>query len=128
MGEAQPVKDVDRVLEAAHDGCALDLVPTRGGTTARVISRCKPAVWSIAPTRASSVCQGLAFSYGIHAVDLPEEPEDWREFAAAWLAGHGLTAKRVMLIAGPSSRNPNANHRIELMQLDRHGESTTAAG
>ena len=47
----------------------------------------------------------------------PNEPADWREFAEHWLPKHGLAAERVLLVAGPSSRNPNASHRIELMRL-----------
>ncbi|HEY4272870.1 MAG TPA: pyruvate kinase [Candidatus Udaeobacter sp.] len=98
--------------------CDAVLVPTRGGTTARVISRCKPSVWIIAPSCDPAACQNLAFSYGVHPVDLPEEPDDWRQWAAEWLRNHGVAAERVMLVAGPSPRNPNANHRIELMRLD----------
>jgi pyruvate kinase len=97
--------------------CDAVLVPTRGGTTARVISRCKPLVWIIAPSGDPAACQGLAFSYGVHPVDLAEEPPDWRDFAANWLRERGATAEHVMLVAGPSARNPNANHRIELMHL-----------
>jgi pyruvate kinase len=104
--------------------CEALLVPTRGGTTARAISRCKPPVWIIAPSRDPAVCQGLAFSYGVHPVDLVEEPDDWRQWIARWLRKHGVAAKRVMLVAGPSARNPNANHRIELMRLDSHEHST----
>ncbi len=96
--------------------CEALLVPTRGGTTARAISRCKPPVWIIAPSRDPAVCQGLAFSYGVHPVDLVEEPDDWRQWIARWLGKHGVAAKRVMLVAGPSARNPKANHRIELMR------------
>jgi pyruvate kinase len=97
--------------------CDIVLVPTRGGSTARVISRCKPPVWLIAPSVDPAVCQGLAFSYGVHPVDLAEEPLDWREFAAGWLREHNLAAERLLLVAGPSKRNPDANHRIELMKL-----------
>lgn len=97
--------------------CDAVLVPTRGGTTARVISRCKPPVWTIAPSSDPAVCQGLAFSYGVHPLDFTEEPGDWRDFAADWLPKHGIAAERVMLVAGPSPRNPKANHRIELMRL-----------
>jgi pyruvate kinase len=97
--------------------CEAVLVPTRGGTTARVISRCKPPVWIVAPGSDPMSCQGLAFSYGVHPVDLAEEPADWREFAATWLSEHGVAAEHVMLVAGPSARDPNANHRIELMRL-----------
>ena len=97
--------------------CDMVLVPTRGGTTARVISGCKPPVWLVAPSTDPAVGQGLAFSYGVHPVDLAEEPLDWREFAASWSREHGVSAERVMLVAGPSKRNPDANHRIELMKL-----------
>jgi pyruvate kinase len=99
--------------------CEVVLAPTRGGTTARVISRCKPSVWVVAPSNDPAACQGLAFSYGVHPVDLAEEPADWREYAARWLPEHGLTAERVLLVAGPSSRNPHANHRIELMRIPK---------
>jgi pyruvate kinase len=98
--------------------CDMVLVPTRGGTTARVISGCKPPVWLVAPSTDPTVGQGLAFSYGVHPVDLAEEPADWREFATNWLREHGVAAERVMLVAGPSKRNPDANHRIELIKLN----------
>jgi pyruvate kinase len=98
--------------------CDAVLVPTRGGTTARHISRCKPPVWIIAPSCDPAACQSLAFSYGVHPVRLTEEPEDWRRWVTNWLRENGVAANRVMLVAGPSPRNPNANHRIELMQLD----------
>ncbi len=107
------------VVEHALDTvpCDVALVPTRGGTTARAISRCKPPVWIVAPSSDPAVCQGLAFSYGVHPVDLADEPAEWREFAERWLPEHGLTAVRLLLVAGPSPRNPNASQRIELMQL-----------
>jgi pyruvate kinase len=54
----------------------------------------------------------------VHPVDLPEEPDDWRQWAAEWLRKHGVAAERMMLVAGPSPRNPKANHRIELMRLN----------
>jgi pyruvate kinase len=112
---------VEHALETVP--CDAVLVPTRGGTTARIISRCKPAVWIVAPSGNPAACQGLAFSYGVHPVDLAEEPADWRDFALPWLSAHGLTAARVMLVAGPSPQNPNANHRLELMRLDAHASN-----
>ena len=100
--------------------CDALLVPTQGGTTARAISRCKPPVWIIAPSCDTAACQTLAFSYGVHPVDLSEEPDDWRQWVARWLREHDVVAKRVMAVAGPSARNPIANHRIELMRLNAH--------
>jgi pyruvate kinase len=98
--------------------CDALLVPTRGGTTARAISRCKPRVWIIAPTFDAAACQNLAFSYGVQPVHVSEEPDDWRQWVARCLREQGVPAQRVIAIAGPSAQNPNANHRIELMRLD----------
>jgi pyruvate kinase len=108
------------VVEHALDTVPCDavLVPTRGGTVARAISRFKPPVWIIAPCSDAAVCQKLAFSYGVYPVDLAEDPDDWREWIERWLRENGLSAQRVMLVAGPSPRNPKANYRIELMRLD----------
>ncbi|MGE5208120.1 MAG: pyruvate kinase [Alphaproteobacteria bacterium] len=101
--------------------CDMLLVPTRSGTTARTISRCKPPVWIIAPSCDPATCQHLVFSYGVHPFDLVEEPDDWREWMARWLRENGIAAERVILVAGPSLRNPKANQRIELMRMDAEG-------
>jgi pyruvate kinase len=105
--------------------CDLVLVPTRAGMVARAISRFKPLVWIIAPSSDSAACQNLAFSYGVYPINLAEEPDDWREWIARWLRENGIAGERVMLVAGPSSRNPKANYRIELMRLG--GENISAA-
>ena len=112
---------VEKALETIS--CDALLVPTHGGTTGRAISRCKPSVWIVAPSRDPATCQGLAFSYGVFPVDVPSEPADWREFASEWLRGHGVAARQVILVAGPSAQNPRANHRIELMRLDAEHQS-----
>jgi pyruvate kinase len=105
--------------------CDLVLVPTRAGMVARAISRFKPPVWIIAPSADSTACQNLAFSYGVYPIHLAEEPDDWREWIARWLRENGITAERVMLVAGPSPRNPKANYRIELMRLGAENLSST---
>ena len=107
---------MERALETVP--CDLVLVPTRSGSTARLVSRLKPPVWLVAPSPDRGVCQGLAFSYGVHAVENVDEDSDWRDFIERWLRAQHLSAKRVLLIAGPSPRNPQANHRIELMRVE----------
>jgi pyruvate kinase len=62
-------------------------------------------------------CQRLAFSYGVHPVDLAEDSGDWRGFIREWLAARGLSAERVLLVAGPSPVHPDASHRLELIEL-----------
>ena len=113
---------MESVVETALETvpCDLLLVTTRGGAVARAISRFKPPVWIVAPSFDPAASQNLAFSYGVHPVDLLEEPDDWREWATRWVRENGITAERVMLVAGPSPRNPKANQRIELMRLDAH--------
>lgn len=106
---------VENALETVP--CVALLVPTKTGTTARMISRFKPSVWIAALSHDPAVCQALAFSYGVHAEVLPEEPENWRDFAGAWLQGQGIDGGIVMLVAGPSTRHPDANHRIEFMRV-----------
>jgi pyruvate kinase len=96
--------------------CAVVFVPTRTGTTARMISRFNPAEWIVALSRDPAVCQGLAFSYGVHPVQLGNEPENWRDFARNWLHEHQVPGAIAMLVAGPSTRNPEANHRLEFLR------------
>ncbi len=106
---------VENALETVP--CTVLLVPTKTGTTARMISRFKPSVWIAALSHDPAVCQALAFSYGVHAEPLPEEPDDWRGFAGDWMRGQGIAGGIAMLVAGPSSRHPEANHRIEFLRI-----------
>jgi pyruvate kinase len=110
---------VEHALETVP--CAAVFVPTRTGTTARMISRFNPAVWIVALSRDAAVCQGLAFSYGTHPVQLTEDPDDWATFARQWLREQQVPGSVAMLVAGPSTRNPDANHRIEFLRV---GEKT----
>jgi pyruvate kinase len=107
------------VVEHALDTvpCAALFVPTHTGTTARMISRIKPGVWIASLSRDPVVGQGLAFSYGVHPVDLADEPDDWRDFARKWMREQGIPGNIAMLVAGPSARNPEANHRLEFMRV-----------
>jgi pyruvate kinase len=106
---------VEHALETVP--CAAVFVPTRTGTTARMISRFNPALWIVAVSRDAAVCQGLAFSYGVHPIQLAQEPENWRDFARDWLREQQIPGAVAMLVAGPSTRNPDANHRIEFLRV-----------
>jgi pyruvate kinase len=106
---------VEHALETVP--CAAVFVPTRTGTTARKISRYKPAVWIVAVSHDHAACQGLVFSYGIHPHSVTEYPADWRTLARAWLCEQSITGLGAMLVAGPSATAPDANHRIEFMPI-----------
>jgi pyruvate kinase len=107
---------VEHALETVP--CGAVFVPTRSGTTARMISRFKPRVWIGAASRDRGVCQSLAFSYGVQPVEIAEYPEDWNRFCADWLRVNEVDGRMAILVAGPSEKHPNGNHRIEFARLD----------
>ena len=90
-------------------------VPTRSGSTARMLSRFKPKIWIVASTLHPAICRGLLFSYGVHPVEA--DPERWRDFAEDWVREHGVPGRFAILVAGPSPRNPDADHRIEFLRI-----------
>ncbi len=119
------------VIEQALDSvpCATALAPTKTGTTARLISRFKPRVWITALSADPAVCQALQFSYGVHAIQQADDPEDWRAFARQWTREQGLVGNHALLVAGPSARNPQSHHRLEFLPLgDPSGEPTEVPG
>ena len=70
------------------------------------------------PTVKGNATAGLAFSYGVHPVDLAQDPHDWRGYAWSLLSELGLACRQVLLVAGPPPQNPEANQRLELMVFD----------
>ena len=108
---------VEQSLETVP--CAAVFVPTLTGTTARMISRFNPVVWIVALSGDAAVCQGLVFSYGVHPVELVDDPENWSDFARHWLHIHQMPGTIAMLVAGPSLHNPDANHRLEFLRVDK---------
>jgi pyruvate kinase len=106
---------VDHAL--AEVPCAAVFVPTRTGATPRMISRFNPPVWIVALSRDAAVCQGLAFSYGVYPVQLDREQGSWRDFIRGWLVEHQVPGTLAMLAAGPSTRHPDDNHRLEFLRV-----------
>jgi len=130
LGQGPPnifVDAITSVVETALDmvPCAAVFVPTRSAKTARMISRLNRPLWIVALSRDPTVCQELAFSYGVEPVQLVEEPGSWRDFAKAWLQEHQIPGAIALLVAGPSRRNPEANYRLEFLKF---GEFTTPPG
>jgi pyruvate kinase len=96
---------------------ALVVVNTLTGHTARMISRFKLPVWMLAVICEPSVCQGLQFSSGVFPYQVKEEPEDWDAFIRSITRNIQLTSNLLILVEGPSPRNPRANHRLEILDL-----------
>jgi pyruvate kinase len=89
------------------------------------IARCNPPLWIVALSPDPAVCQGLRFSYGVEPIQLVEDPQNWRQFAQAWITEHQLPGTMAMVVAGPSPRNPEANYRIEFLRVGDLPASTS---
>ncbi len=92
-------------------------VPTRSGATARSIARFRLPVWVIGVSSHKATCQNLRFSLGVYPVREDEPPGDWRQYIRRWLDAHGVRGTIALLTEGPSSRHPEANHRMEIIDL-----------
>ena len=103
---------------------ALVLVPTRSGATARSIARFRPSVWILAVSSVKTTCQGLQFSCGVHPIYEADHPEGWKEYALRFLEEQEMGRDVVLLTEGPSRRHPDANHRMEMIDL-RPGKSSS---
>ena len=62
-------------------------------------------------------CQQLQFSYGVSAVHAPGAIDDLRTFARDWVRREGLSGEQVVFMGGPSEHHPDANHRMEIVDL-----------
>jgi pyruvate kinase len=92
---------------------------TKSGATARGLARLRPPVWIVAVSSQEATCQALQFSYGVHPVHEKEYPEDWAAYARKWVEDHRLEGHLVILTEGPSDKHPEANHRMELVELKK---------
>ena len=92
---------------------AVVIVPTHSGATARSLTRFRLPEWIAAVSSQQSTCQGLQFSYGVYPVHEAEHPDDWRQ----WLQIQGIEGDFAILAEGPSSKHPEANNRMEILDL-----------
>jgi pyruvate kinase len=106
---------VETTLE--HISPAAVFVPTRSGSTARSIARFRPPVWIAAVSSQDSTCQNLQFSYGVYPVHEPVHPEDWKSYINGWLHDHEVDGNLAVLTEGPSTKRPEANNRMEIIDL-----------
>jgi pyruvate kinase len=74
-------------------------------------------VWITAVSPNYETCQKLQFSYGVYPVHEPEYPGDWNAYAEEWVKAYQLKGNIAILTEGPSHRNPEANHRMEIINL-----------
>lgn len=106
---------VEASLEYASPAAVF--VPTRSGATARSIALFRLPHWTVAVSSQEATCQALQFSCGVFPSCEPDHPEDWKGYVKQWLQAHELEGNLVMLTEGPSSKHPNGNNRMEIIQL-----------
>lgn len=92
-------------------------VPTHSGATARRISGFHLPVWIVAVSSQEATCQHLQFSSGVFPLHEPKHPENWKGFVKRWLGELGLEGNIVVLTEGPSTKNPETNNRMEIIDL-----------
>jgi len=108
---------VEASLEYASPAAVF--APTHSGTTPRSLSFFRMPVWIVAVSSFEQTCQNLVFSFGVHPVHEPEHPDDWNTYIQRWIESHELTGDLAILTEGPSSKHPEANHRMEIIELGR---------
>jgi pyruvate kinase len=108
---------VEASLEYASPAAVF--APTHSGTTARRLSFFRMPVWTVAVSSFERTCQNLAFSSGVYPVCEPEHPENWDAYARKWIKSHEMTGDIAILTEGPSAKHPEANNRMEIIDLRR---------
>ena len=93
--------------------------PTHSGATARSLSFFRLPVWIVGISSSEATCQGLVFSSGVYPVLRQDHPKDYSSFVRAWVEEHGLQGEIAVLTEGPSSKHPEVNNRMEIIDLRR---------
>jgi pyruvate kinase len=108
---------VEASLEFASPAAVF--VPTHTGATARSLSVFRLPIWVVGISSSEATCQGLVFSSGVYPVLHQDHPKDYSPFVRAWVKEHGLHGDIAVLTEGPSSKHPEANNRMEIIDLRR---------
>ena len=106
---------VEASLEYADPAAVF--APTHSGATARSLSRFRFPEWIIGISSNEATCQGLVFSSGVYPVFNEDHPKDFTPFVRAWIKENGIPGDIAVLTEGPSESHPEANHRMEIIDL-----------
>jgi pyruvate kinase len=101
----------------AKTDVAAVVVPTLSGATARNVARFRLPVWIAALSPREETCCRLQFSCGVHPILEARYPGDWKGLVREALRSAGLEGDLALLTEGPSPGNPEANRRLELIEL-----------
>ena len=106
---------VEACLE--YESPAAVFVPTHSGSTARSMARFRFPAWTVAVSSQETTCQQLQFSSGVYPVHETDHPEQWNDYIRQWVRDRGMEGKVAVLTEGPSTKHPEANHRMEIIEL-----------
>jgi pyruvate kinase len=73
----------------------------------------------VAVSPLEATCRQLQFSAGVFPVRENELPERWDGYARRLVNDLGFAGDLVILTEGPSPEHPEANHRMEIIDLTR---------
>ena len=73
--------------------------------------------WIAGVTPREETAAALAFTWGAAPCVSADHPDDWKAFARAWQDRTGVAGPFAILVEGPSPAHPDANHRMELLDL-----------
>jgi pyruvate kinase len=93
------------------------VVPTLSGASARRIAMLRLPVWTIAVSLQEQACRNLQFSYGVAAALETNDPENWNVYVKQMLQLTDAPGNIVLLTAGPSPKHPDANQRLEIIEI-----------
>ncbi len=94
------------------------LTPTRGGATARRVSRFRLPVWVVALSADEATCQSLQFSYGVHAVHETRSPEDRPAYARALLEELGIDGRLALLARSSGLADAGYTSHLDIIDLE----------
>ncbi len=96
------------------------IVPTRSGTTARILSADRPGSPLVGISSDASVCRRLNLSWGIIPISIDEEViHDWKDLCdeVSDLCGLGASGNRILLISGFSNKIEENEPVMKLMHI-----------
>jgi len=108
---------VEASLEYASPAAVF--APTHSGATARNLSFFRLPVWIVGISSNETTCQGLVFSSGVYPLFKEDHPEDFTPFVRTWIKENGIPGDIAVLTEGPSSKHPETNHKMEIIELRR---------
>ncbi|MGO9611473.1 MAG: pyruvate kinase [Dissulfurispiraceae bacterium] len=119
-GKLSPTLLIAMAVEAnlEYISPAAVFVPTKSGATARSIARFRLPVWIVGVSSREAICRTMQFSYGVFPVHEEEHPDTWNAYVKKWVKDHEVDGNLVILTEGPSAKHPEANHRMEVIDLN----------